>query len=127
MAGGGPDVINFFFLSLQVSVAGEGAGRDSCVSVFVHVMRGEFDHVLPWPLRASVTIQMVSQSSDNHFERTSPELEWEQVVSRGMAGAGKGWERFFPYQDLEYNPSRDTEYLKGDQLSFRVILVDVHT
>ena len=37
------------------------------VSVFVHLMRGQFDNQLKWPFRGNVTINMMNQEEDtNH-------------------------------------------------------------
>ena len=46
---------------LQVHCNGRGAGKGTHVSVFVHLMRGEFDDKLKWPFRGEVTVQLLSQ------------------------------------------------------------------
>ena len=43
------------------------------MSVFVCLMRGEYDDSLPWPFRADVTVQIVNHRRNaGHVERTVP-------------------------------------------------------
>ena len=111
-------------MAIEVSANGEGVGRGSYVSVYIRIMHGEYDDMLRWPLRASVTIQLISQSGNEaHYEMTTPQYEWSRVTS-GVIGVGWGWDKFILHGDLEYNAIRRTEYLKNDRLNFRVICVD---
>lgn len=111
-------------MAIEVSANGEGVGRDTHVSVYIRIMHGEYDDMLRWPLRASVTIQLISQSGNEaHYEMTTPQYEWSRVTN-GVIGVGWGWDKFIPHDDLEYNSLRRTEYLKNDRLNFRVICVD---
>lgn len=111
-------------MAIEVSANGEGVGRDTHVSVYIRIMHGEYDDILRWPLRASVTIQLISQSDNEaHYEMTTPQYEWSRVTN-GVIGVGWGWDKFIPHHELKYNPGRRTEYLKNDRLNFRVICVD---
>ena len=41
------------------------------MSVFVHLMRGEYDSMLKWPFRGDITIQLVNHNNDqDHNEKT---------------------------------------------------------
>ena len=51
-------------MAIEVSANGEGVGRDTHVSVYIRIMHGEYDDMLRWPLHASVTIQLISQSGN---------------------------------------------------------------
>ena len=111
-------------MAIEVSANGEGVGRDTHISVYIRIMHGEYDDMLRWPLRASVTIQLISQSGNEaHYEMTTPQYEWGRVTN-GVIGVGWGWDKFIPHHELEFNPVRRTEYLKNDRLNFRVICVD---
>ena len=117
--------IGGYKMAIEVSANGEGVGKDTHVSVYIRIMRGEYDDMLRWPLRASVTIQLISQSGNEatHYEMTTPQYEWVQVRN-GVVGVGWGWDKFIHRGELEYNSVRRTEYLKNDRLNFRVICVD---
>ena len=113
-------------MAIEVSANGEGVGRGTHVSVYIRIMHGEFDDILRWPLRASVTIQLISQSGAGaDYEMTTPRYEWPRV-NNGVIGVGWGWDKFIPHYELEYNHIRRSEYLKNDRLNFRVISVDIN-
>ena len=110
-------------MAIEISANGEGAGKNTHVSVYIRIMRGEYDDQLQWPLRASVTIQLISQWNESHYEMTTPFYEWARVTD-GVVGAGWGWDKFVSHREVEFNPATQTEYLKNDRLNFRVISVD---
>lgn len=111
-------------MAIEISANGEGAGKGSHVSVYIRIMRGEYDDRLLWPLRASVTVQLISQRNDgNDYEMSTPYYEWARVTD-GVVGVGWGWDKFVPHTELEVSAGRRTEYLKNDRLNFRVISVD---
>ena len=111
-------------MAIEISANGEGYGKGSHVSVYIRIMRGEYDHKLGWPLRASVTIQLISQrDNETHYEMTTPFYQWVKVTD-GVVGAGWGWDKFISHADLEFHGSRGAEFLKNDRLNFRVISVD---
>ena len=45
-------------MCLKVLANGEGKGKGTHVSVFIHLMRGEFDDDLKWPFNGKITIQL---------------------------------------------------------------------
>ena len=47
-----------YMMCLSVDANGVGVGEGTHVSVFVYLMRGEFDDLLKWPFRGDVTIQL---------------------------------------------------------------------
>ena len=110
-------------MAIEISANGEGAGKNTHVSVYIRIMRGEYDDQLQWPLIASITIQLISQWNEAHYEMTTPFYEWARVTD-GVVGAGWGWDKFVSHREIEFNPATQTEYLKNDRLNFRVISVD---
>ena len=56
-------------MCIRVVAYGSGSGAGTHVSVYVHLMRGEYDSRLVWPFRGDITIQLVNHSNDlNHYE-----------------------------------------------------------
>ncbi|XP_078392895.1 TNF receptor-associated factor 2-like, partial [Cetorhinus maximus] len=45
---------------------GDGSGKGSHVSLFLAVVRGEYDGVLPWPFRQKVTFLLLDQAQQRH-------------------------------------------------------------
>ena len=54
-------------LSVSVCANGQGDGKDTHVTVAVHLMRGEFDDLLKWPFRGEVTIQL-KKNDPPHYQ-----------------------------------------------------------
>ena len=81
------------------------------MSVFVYVVKGDFDDQLKWPLKATVTLQLVDPTGGHEpYEKRR-----EGVLPRG----GKiSWYPFILYTELE-------KYIRNDSLRFRVASVKV--
>ena len=58
-------------MCLRVNANGVGTGKGTHVSVYVYLMRGEFDDLLKWPFRGDVTIQL-KKTDPPHYQKTLP-------------------------------------------------------
>ena len=50
----------------RIYLNGEGMGKDTHISVFFVVMRGEYDALLRWPFRQKVTVMLLDQDNMEH-------------------------------------------------------------
>lgn len=106
---------------------GDGEGKGSYVSLFVYIMRGEYDEELCWPFYGELTLQLLNWVEDKgHIEKTLPldESVPEQYNGRQVKYArGKGWgyQKFIAIDKLSRNGSANTQYLQDDKLCFRVL------
>ena len=74
-------------MCLRVEANGYGSGKATHVSVFVCLMRGEYDDQLKWPFRGDITIQLLNQSRDEgHWEKT---FAFDVSASGGDENAGR--------------------------------------
>ena len=48
-------------LCLRVYLNGDGSGRGTHISFFVTLMKGEFDPLLPWPFKQTVSLSLLAQ------------------------------------------------------------------
>ncbi len=48
-------------LCLRVYLNGDGSGRGTHVSFFITLMKGEFDPLLPWPFKQTVSLSLLAQ------------------------------------------------------------------
>ena len=114
-------------MQLSVNMYGDGDGRGTHISVFLCLMKGEFDDQLKWPFRGSVTIQLLNQEagSEQHF---SDRITYRDSTSDQMAGrvmderrTAKPWGKvkFFPKSDIPPN------FVKDDCVKFRISQVDM--
>jgi hypothetical protein len=94
-------------------------------SVFVHLMKGEFDEKLKWPYVGKITIMLVDQLENRrHCTRTisfdlASEINKKRVTDGQIHPGGYGFPNFLSHADLE------PYYLKNDCLKFRIVQIDL--
>ena len=115
--------IGGYKMCLKVYANGYGDGKGTHVSVFIFLMRGEYDDKLKWPFRADVSLLMLNQRRDEgHLEMTfsfdeHDDSDVDRVVGRKVSTYGIGFEELIPHAQLII---RNREYLKYDCLKFRI-------
>ena len=135
---------NGYKLSLLVYPNGRDKWKNKYVSLFVHLMKGENDNSgnLTFPFRGDILVQIVNQKEDkNHAERlvefnkkTDPRGEYGAQVT-GLAGLlsgrqyrGYGYPNFLSHKFLEFDRSRNTQYVSDDDtLCVRIMKITVNT
>lgn len=50
-------------MCLRLYIMGDGIGKQSHMSLFFVIMRGEFDNILPWPFTQRVTFRLINQGN----------------------------------------------------------------
>ena len=89
-------------------------------------MQGDFDNGLYWPFEGAITIQLLNQLEDsNHqahtfdFTGTNPDVN-SRVTSGKTARKGYGQLLFISHTQLDLNTDYNCQFLKKNQLKFRV-------
>lgn len=113
-------------MCIRVVANGDGQGKESHISVYAVVMKGEYDNNLEWPIQGVVTVELLNQLSDkcHHAIRfTYPEgksdVSTQRVMSGERAKRGYGKTRFIAYTELGLK-AHACQHLKDDCLYFRV-------
>ena len=95
------------------------------ISVFVHLMQGEYDADLVWPFRGTITLQLVNHRNTKQnlkhtvqFDNHTCDDYSGPVRGNKIASAGWGY-------DFISLKSKDTEYLKDDSVEIRVTQIKV--
>ena len=109
---------------LEIDANGYNEGDGTYVSVYVSLMRGEFDYQLQWPFRGNVFIYLLSQIGDEEhymdilaFDRDTPERYTHRVIEDEYPDDVYGFDMFCSHADLLPN------YLKEDCLKVRIEVV----
>ena len=111
-------------LCVIVEANGVSKVKGAYVSVYAHLMKGEFDHTLPWPLVGTVTFELLNQLGNHSHRKKSCSFPADdkdncRVTNREIAAAGYGCPKFISHAKL-VEGSKECQYLKGDAFYLRV-------
>ena len=119
-------------LCLRVDASGDGNGQDTHTSIFVCLMRGEYDFYLQWPFCGEVTVEILNQLDDyNHYSKVvtfpenMPHTCGSRVTESERSKTGFGFDTFVSHHRLDFDPDANTQYLVDDCLFIRVAKVVV--
>ena len=106
-------------MCLNVDVNGFDIGKGTHISVFIVIMRGEFDYQLKWPFHGSMNIVLLDQEGDDHYVVN---LIYDEETPKECAGRvidgdeNEGWGRitFIAHKDLH------PKYYNNDSLIFKI-------
>ena len=119
---------NGYKLSLLVYPNGRDKCKNKYVSLFVHLMKGENDDSLSFPFCGDILVQIVNwRENKNHAEqlvefneKTDPRGEYGARVTglpwllSGRQYQGYGFPNFLSHKFLEFDISRNTQYVSDD-------------
>ena len=110
-----------------LEVDAKGYGDETQVSVFVYLMRGEYDDDLLWPFRGYIKFQLCNCREDTRHIEHRLDFDGagdaaEQVTECERAHNGWGGD-IIPHTALCYDASKNTEFLVNDSLKFRVTAI----
>lgn len=111
-----------FCLRVDANGIWNGKGKDGHVSVFVCMMRGEFDDSLPWPFLADVTVHLLNQVEDKgHYTKVlCAHSRNKQVTGKERSAEGFGMPMFVAHSKLT------SQYLRHNCLFFAIESVKLH-
>ena len=89
------------------------------IGAFLHLLTGEFDDQLHWPVEVKVRLELLNQAGDHHHLQRTERFEWEEVNERDEHRIIDGSLR--KYSDLE-RKGDGVQYMMNDNLKFRVHL-----
>ena len=84
---------------LQLYPNGKGGGNNSHMSLFLVIMKGEFDDQLHWPLTLTITFKLINQTGDGDIVHTFQ----AEPINRPESDddCGSGCLRFASHTDLQ--------------------------
>ena len=119
-------------MSLRIDARGRGRAKDTHVSVFACLVRGDYDSCLAWPFCGTITYELLNQlpGDKGHHTKTTEYDTMTSLRSAGRVVAGErsgGWGKvkFLPHSELGYNRTKRRQYLKDDCLVLRIVSVEL--
>ena len=124
-------------LCIKVYANGYGVFKDTHISIWAILMRGDYDNNLQWPFEGDIVVELLNWREDNqHYrgnmislnKRNDPDGSITCRVTNGeYAPKTFGIFNFISHSSLLYNPDTNTEYLHDDCLRLRVVDVAVYS
>lgn len=108
-------------MCLRVNLNGIDSGHKTHLSMFVHLMQGQFDDILPWPFPGSLVLMLLDQDvvgEPKNIRETlaaRPNLQAFNRPRTTRNQKGYGYVEMVPHQIL-----RTPKYLKNDSIFVRV-------
>lgn len=117
-----------FYLTVYANGSGGAAGK--YVSVFVDIMKGEYDDRLNWPFQGAITFQLVNQREDSdHIAWTADYSGWAgcgaRVFTEERANRRLGKPKFISHLEIE-EVSLRRMYLHNDCLTWKLMYMQLH-
>ena len=114
-------------MCLKVYANGDGSGKGTHLSIYVYLMRGEFDDLLKWPFRGEVSVKLLNQVEDKnhivdkiHFDETKPAETVNRVIKTRRAGKGRGNGQLVSHSDLQ------SKFLKDNCIKLCIKRVELY-
>lgn len=110
-------------MAMKAYLNGDGEGRGTHLSLYVVLMPGDFDALLPWPFRQTVSLSVLDQSgAGNHRSlsfRPDPTTKgFQQPAAESVSNVAVGFPCFIPLNMLE--TPQNSVYVKDDTLFVKV-------
>ena len=107
-------------LKVKISPNGRGSGKNTHLSVFIVVMKGEYDAILPWPFRKKVKFTVIDQQEDADKQKNDTgELTFENTPAFARPvteeNVGRGFGDFISHKKLN-----SRRYIVDDTLFLQV-------
>ena len=112
-------------LCLSVFAGGNDDGLNTHISLYLNLMKGEYDQQLKWPFQGKFTIHLLSQNAEDKKDHmTTATFDDDsafcnRVVDRERAEIGRGDHLFLPHAEMT------PKYLQNDCIKFSVKHVQV--
>ncbi|KAM5258728.1 TNF receptor-associated factor 1 isoform 1-T4 [Hipposideros larvatus] len=108
-------------LCLRLYLNGDGAGKKTHLSLFIVIMKGEYDALLPWPFRNKVTFMLLDQNNREHaIDAFRPDLSSASFQRpHSETNVASGCPLFFPLSRLQ---SPKHAYVKDDTMFLKCIV-----
>ena len=110
-------------MRVQIFANGFGDEQGTHLSLFTHIMKGDYDKELSWPFHGKITVELLNQNADKghliHKFSYDKDCEHGCRVTIGEMNYGWGISDFISHSQLTQDSDSTVQYLKDDCLIFR--------
>ena len=101
---------------------GSSIGFETHVSIKVFALKGDFDDMLKFPARFTISLELLNQHRDQDHYRRDIHCKVTREILGTFSTAGHDWE-FIPLTSLDWNKDKQIEYFKNGCFKFRVLKI----
>lgn len=110
-------------MAIKTYLNGDGDGRGTHLSLYVVLLPGDFDALLPWPFRQTVSLSLLDQSGSGNnrslsFRPDPTSKSFHQPAADSVSNVAVGFSSFIPLNMLE--TPQNAVYVKDDTLFVKV-------
>nr|XP_046233053.1 TNF receptor-associated factor 5 [Scatophagus argus] len=110
-------------MAAKIYLNGDGEGRGTHLSLYVVLMPGDFDALLPWPFKQTVSLSILDQSgAGNHrslsFRPDPTSKSFQRPAAESIGNVAVGFSCFVPLSKLE--TPQEAMYVNNDTLFVKV-------
>ncbi|XP_048347517.1 TNF receptor-associated factor 1-like [Sphaerodactylus townsendi] len=108
-------------LRLKLFLNGDGTGNRTHISLFLVLMKGEYDFQLKWPFQHKVTFTLLDQVDKHHFSTSFRPLQSSSSFQRPVSenNVASGFPEFFPLNLLH---GSKTTYIVNNTLAIQAVI-----
>jgi len=112
-------------MNIRIDINGDGAGKNTHLSLFLYLMKGPHDNEVAWPLRGKFAVKLLNQISDcEHYTvivtyGTHTPDKYAGRVTDDDRGEGWGRAKFISNVDL-HKVTLTCQYVKDDCIYLQV-------
>ena len=102
-------------LQLSLYPNGNKSGKNSHLSVYSHVIKGDYDALLPWPMKITVIVALIGQQPHEFLQDKNFEHRFTLTVAEKPTSNDRnsfGYHKFLPHDKLMRYLSDDTFFLR---------------
>lgn len=110
---------------ISVRANGYGSSKDKSVGVWLRSVKGHHDKNLKWPGKVTITLQLLNQFHDFDHVTLKKSFQLVKASDQGPAYIDEFSPDFISHQELNYNASKQTQYLKEDCIKFRITAINL--
>ena len=100
-------------------------GHGTHVSVHYKPKKGDYDRFLKWPVKVTVTLQLLNQHADRDHLTKIAMFRYGKEMTTSAYAVGPFDDELIAHNKLSFNVEKGTQYLKNDCLQFRIVEIDV--
>lgn len=113
---------------LRVDAFGVGDGKGTHLSLYVCIVKGQYDEKLVWPVKGEMVVQLLNWKDNSKHVRELVGFSGNRITSDTAVGPrpkGKGRHQFATHRVIESTADEMAQYIQNDCLRLQVDKINI--